>query len=186
MSTKQPIRLPKFELPKFSGELECFPEFWDVFSAAVHDNNSVPDTLKFLHLKNCLQGDVELVIRGLSMTEDSYNNAINLLHQRYHRPNFTRNALVNKLKDIKPATESAQSQRNTFSMISAIMIQLDKLEDNSESTVVMQLIRDKFPEYTRTKLAKRQHKHGTVFKTSQLLAALDTIIEQQEAVNYFK
>ncbi|EYB89290.1 hypothetical protein Y032_0233g3081 [Ancylostoma ceylanicum] len=82
MPTKQPIRLPKFELPKFNGELECFPEFWDVFSAAVHGNNSVPDTLKFLHLKNCLQGDAELVIRGLGMTEDSYNNAINLLHQR--------------------------------------------------------------------------------------------------------
>ncbi|KAL6735613.1 hypothetical protein Aduo_006035 [Ancylostoma duodenale] len=184
--TAQPIRLPKFELPKFNGELESFPEFWDVFSAAVHNNNSVPNTLKFLHLKNCLQGDAELVIRGLGMTEDSYINAINLLHHRYHRPNFTRNALVNKLKDIKPATESAQSQRNTFSMISAIMIQLDKLEDNSESTVVMQLIRDKFPEYIRTKLAKRQHKHGTTWKTSQLLAALDGIIEQQEAVSDFR
>ncbi|KIH65270.1 hypothetical protein ANCDUO_04409 [Ancylostoma duodenale] len=154
----QPIRLPKFELPKFNGKLESFSEFWDVFSTAVHNNNTVPDTLKFLHLKNCLQGDAELLIRGLGMTEDSYNNAINLLHQRYHRPNFTRNALVNKLKDIRPPSESAKSQRNTFSMVSAIMIQLDKLEDNSESTVMMQLIRDKFPEYTRMKLAKRQHK----------------------------
>ncbi|EYB82227.1 hypothetical protein Y032_0364g3562 [Ancylostoma ceylanicum] len=115
MSMKQSIRLPKFELPKFNGEVECFPEFWDVFGTTVHNNNSLPDTLKFLHLKNCLQGDAELVIRGLGMTEDSYNNTINLLHQRYYRLNFTRNALVNKLKDIKHATESAQSQRNTSS-----------------------------------------------------------------------
>ncbi|KAL6729544.1 hypothetical protein Aduo_000589 [Ancylostoma duodenale] len=55
-----------------------------------------------------------------------------------------------------------------------------------ESTAVMQLISEKFPEYTRSKLAKQKHKHGKAWKTSQLLAALDAIIEQQEAVNYFK
>ncbi|KIH45855.1 hypothetical protein ANCDUO_24097 [Ancylostoma duodenale] len=180
------IRLPKFELPRFNGELEDFPEYWDVFSVAVHNNNSVPYTLKFLHLRNCLQGDAALVIRGLSMTGDAYNNAISLLHQRYRRPNFTGNALVNKLKEIEPPSGSAQSQRNTFSMVSAIMIQLNKLEDNSESTAVMQLISEKFPEYTRSKLAKQKHKHGKAWKTSQLLAALDAIVEQQEAVNYFK
>ncbi|KAL6726588.1 hypothetical protein Aduo_008548 [Ancylostoma duodenale] len=120
------------------------------------------------------------------MTGDAYINDISLLHQRYRRPNFTRNALVNKFKEIEPASESAQSQRNTFSMVSAIMIQLNKLEDHSESTAVMQLINEKFSEYTCLKLAKQKHKHVKAWKTSQLLAALDAIIKQQEAVNYFK
>ncbi|KAL6743080.1 hypothetical protein Aduo_016164 [Ancylostoma duodenale] len=180
--TPQTIRLPKFELPKFYGELEQFPHFWNVSNAAVHSNRSVPNTIKFLHLQSCLQGDAALTIHGLEITEECYDQAIQLLHQRYNRPRLTRNALVNRLKEIKPSSQSALSQRNTFCMVKAVMVQLDKLEDNSRSTATMQIIRDKFPELTRLKLEKRQHKQGTDWTMSQLLDALDAIIEQQEAV----
>ncbi|RCN44595.1 hypothetical protein ANCCAN_09415 [Ancylostoma caninum] len=175
--TPQTIRLPKFELPKFYGELEQFPHFWNVFSAAVHNNRSVPNTIKFLHLQSCLQGDAALTIHGLEITEECYDQAIQLLHQGYNRPRLTRNALVNKLKEIKPSSQSALSQRNTFCMVKAVMVQLDKLEDNSRSTATMQIIRDKFSELTRLNLAKRQHKQGTDWTTSQLLDALDAVIE---------
>ncbi|EYB93557.1 hypothetical protein Y032_0181g874 [Ancylostoma ceylanicum] len=182
----QPLRLPKFELPTFHGELEQFPEFWDVFVTAVHMNPSVPDILKFLHLKNCLKGDAALVIRGLTITEQNYSIAVELLRQRYHRPRFTRNALVNSLNTLKPASNSVISQRNTLCMIKSIMAQLSKLEDNSQSTATMQIIRSKFPESTRTELAKRQYQHGNDWELPHLLATLDAIIEEQEAVFDFE
>ncbi|RCN27800.1 hypothetical protein ANCCAN_26463, partial [Ancylostoma caninum] len=53
---EQPLKLPAFELPEFSGEIDAFPQFWDLFATAVHNNTSVPVALKFMYLKTHLKG----------------------------------------------------------------------------------------------------------------------------------
>ncbi|KHJ77896.1 peptidase family A16, partial [Oesophagostomum dentatum] len=182
----QLLKLPKFKLPTLHGEAELFPEFWDVYTTAVHMNPTVPVIMKFLHLKNYLKGNAALVIHGLTITEQNYNTAIQMLHQHYHRPRLTRNTLVNKLTLLKPASNSVVSQRNTLCVIKSIMAQLSKLEESSQATTTMQIIRSKFPKRTRMRLAKRQHQHGSDWEVPHLFNALDSIIEELEAVSDFE
>ena len=36
------MKLPKTDLRKFSGDVLDWPEFWDIFRVAVHDNPEIP------------------------------------------------------------------------------------------------------------------------------------------------
>ncbi|KAK6010858.1 hypothetical protein OSTOST_24075 [Ostertagia ostertagi] len=50
------VHVPKLELPDFYGEPSAFPEFWELYLAAIHNNPSIPAAVKFLHLKSKLKG----------------------------------------------------------------------------------------------------------------------------------
>ena len=67
----QVSRLPKLELPKFSGEYTEWQTFWDKFRAVIDSNNSIPTVNKFT---------------SLSLTETNYSTAKTLLQTRFGRP----------------------------------------------------------------------------------------------------
>ena len=51
------LKLPRIELPKFSGDVLKFQNFWDQFEAAVHDNADLPNVQKFTYLRSVLNGN---------------------------------------------------------------------------------------------------------------------------------
>ena len=51
------IRLPKLEIPSFSGEKLKWAEIWDSFEAAVHVNTSLSDVEKLNYLLSKLTGE---------------------------------------------------------------------------------------------------------------------------------
>ncbi|VDO33484.1 unnamed protein product [Heligmosomoides polygyrus] len=113
-NSNQYIKLPPFELPDFSGEIHSFPEFWELFTAAVHNNNSVPAITKFLYLRGKLKGDALKLISALQLTEVNYSEAIKILTNTYLRPEPLRNKLQRQLEAVPPAHRSPLSQRTTF------------------------------------------------------------------------
>ena len=78
----QVSRLPKLELPKFSGEYTEWQTFWDKFRAVIDSNNSIPIVNKFTYLQSLLQGEAAATISGLSLTETNYSTAKTLLQTR--------------------------------------------------------------------------------------------------------
>ena len=67
VSTCSSVKLPRLELPKFSGELTKWQSFWDLFVAMV-DDSSLPAISKFSYLQSLLEGEAKSVIQGLSLT----------------------------------------------------------------------------------------------------------------------
>ena len=61
------LKLPKLELPKFDGDVFKFQNFWDLFEAAVHDNDNVPDVQKFTYLRSALVGVAYHTIEGFEV-----------------------------------------------------------------------------------------------------------------------
>ena len=58
-------RLPKLNLPTFSGKYhEWFP-FFDSFNAIIHSNASVSNVQKLQYLRSCLTGDASNIISSL-------------------------------------------------------------------------------------------------------------------------
>jgi len=53
-SSAPKMKLPKTDLRKFSGDVLDWPEFWDIFRVAIHDNVEIPTVQKFVYLKSLL------------------------------------------------------------------------------------------------------------------------------------
>ncbi|XP_068208316.1 uncharacterized protein [Palaemon carinicauda] len=79
------VRLPKLELPKFSGVLTEWQSFWDRFVALV-DDSDIPTISKFCYLQSLLEGEVRAVIQRLSQTSVNYPIACNMLKERFGKP----------------------------------------------------------------------------------------------------
>lgn len=79
------VKLPKLELPKFSGEVTQWQSFWDQFNSHI-DATNLPVISKFTYLLSLLEGDAKSVVKGLAHTSDNYQVARDLLKDRYGKP----------------------------------------------------------------------------------------------------
>lgn len=77
------VRLPKLELPTFGGNLEEWLSFRDLYVAAVHDNTGLTGAQKLQYLKASVKGDAALLLQSVSITNDNYEQAWELLNNRY-------------------------------------------------------------------------------------------------------
>ena len=78
------IRLPKLELPKFSGDLGAWRTWYNLYKASVHTSPSLLAVQKFQYLLGSLKGDPLALITGLDITDANYDVAWTLLCERYH------------------------------------------------------------------------------------------------------
>ncbi|XP_066585644.1 uncharacterized protein [Prorops nasuta] len=91
------LKLPKLDLPKFSGDYSEWSTFYDSFKSMIHDNSTLPGVQKFHYLKACLQGEASSVIRSLAASNDSYLTAWNALVTRYTNERIITSNLLSKL-----------------------------------------------------------------------------------------
>ena len=80
------VKLPKLESKSFSGNYEEWQSFWDTFESAVKRNTDISRIQKFTCLKSCVTGVAESAITGLPLTEDNYETAIDILRDRFGKP----------------------------------------------------------------------------------------------------
>ena len=80
------VKLPKLELKSFSGNYEEWQSFWDTFESAVNRNTDISRIQKFTYLKSCVTGAAVSTITGLPLTEDNYETAIDILRDRFGKP----------------------------------------------------------------------------------------------------
>ncbi len=78
------VKLPKCNLPNFSGKVHEWGQFWGLFSETV-DKSALSDIEKFNYLSGCLKGAAKEAIAGLWPTEENYKLAVELLKQRFGR-----------------------------------------------------------------------------------------------------
>jgi len=70
------MRLPEISLPKFDGDLGSWPDFRDRFvDLAIRNKNIDSDSTRFNYLFGCLQGDSGEVLKGISVTKDTFQLA---------------------------------------------------------------------------------------------------------------
>ncbi|CAJ0594773.1 unnamed protein product [Cylicocyclus nassatus] len=179
---EQPVKLPSYEIPTFSGDIEAFSEFWDIFSTAVHNNNTVPPAVKFMYLKLVLRGDAARIIAGFKPTAKNYDTTVRTILSTYDRPEILRSRLWDKLSQQSPASDSAISQRATLCALQATWYQMKELNEDSSSIATLRTIRSKFPWRTREKVGELKGKSDTMWTVDELLSALSTVIDRLQVV----
>ncbi|XP_069186552.1 uncharacterized protein [Procambarus clarkii] len=85
--TQPEVKLPSVSLPTFSGtQYESWDTFWNKFVDAMDANAAIPKTTKFTYLQSQLRGEVLKVVCNLTLSNDSYDSAVQLLTENYADP----------------------------------------------------------------------------------------------------
>lgn len=90
------MQLPKVVLPKFDGNYLEWQQFHDLFKQMVH-NQPLGPCQKMWYLKTHLSGEAEKLIRHLSLSDENYSAAWEMLTERYNNHRLLVTALINKL-----------------------------------------------------------------------------------------
>ena len=79
------VNLPKLQLPVFDGNLQQWHEFWNIYKATIHDQQTLPAVSKFSYLKGLFKGSALSAIAGISLTSENYSSVIKLLQEKFGR-----------------------------------------------------------------------------------------------------
>ena len=103
------IRLPKLNLPHFSGNPLHWQLFWDWFAAAVDNNPSLTGVQKLNYLHAQLNGDAACVIPGFQLTNDNYVHSVALLKECFGQIYKQVDTHMQALRDLPIPTNSLSS-----------------------------------------------------------------------------
>ena len=101
----QKVKLPKLTLPEFDGTATEWPPFWDSFDSAVHSNPTLADVDKFHYLKSLVKGTAADTISGLTLTNENYKRALDLLRERFENKQIIISHSLLKLPSISSSTD---------------------------------------------------------------------------------
>ena len=77
------IRLPRLNLPSFSGNVQDWLSYRDLFKASIHNSEILSNSEKLSYLKLSLQGEAAKIIQSIPITDANYQIAWELLEERY-------------------------------------------------------------------------------------------------------
>ncbi|GFW18335.1 DUF1758 domain-containing protein, partial [Trichonephila clavipes] len=104
------IKLPTLSLPTFSGVIDEWLTFSDLFQAAVTNNQNLTGAQKLQYLKGVLKGDAQKIVQSLPITDGNFQIAWDLLKERYFHKREILNSLMKKLMNISPITCESHAQ----------------------------------------------------------------------------
>jgi len=103
------VRLPRLDLPTFSGNTLEWRSFWDGFDATVNSNSTLTGVQKLTYLRAQLRGDASEVMAGFCLTNDNYTHSMALLQERYGQSQKLVTAHMRALLDLPGTLSSLQS-----------------------------------------------------------------------------
>ena len=77
------VKLPKFQIEKFSGDPKQYRAFKDAFYLVANENNDWTDVQKFTYIRSYLTGDALRLQAGLALTSSNYRVALKLSERRF-------------------------------------------------------------------------------------------------------
>ena len=148
-------KMPIVKIPFFSGDILTWPTFWDSFKAHVHNNPHYSKVTKMTYLLDHMKGEAQGALRNFQITDACYDEAINLLKERFGREQEVKFAHMLELLNIQPATKESEL-RDTVDKIEGHLRCLSSLgfdeDDNSELFTCLLLA--KIPPKVRTELTR--------------------------------
>ena len=183
-------KLPKLELKKFSGRPIDWPEFWDGFQTAVHENEELSNVDKFSYLRHYLEEPAKKVISGFSLTEKNYATALKLLEQRYAKPTSIKRAHINELLNASPVYNERNigRLRELLDFIETHYRGLEAMgvDEDSYATIVVPVLLDKIPEAVKLNMIRSTDCRQEWTLGEMLRAFGDEVEVREQHTSFFK
>ncbi|XP_024890294.1 uncharacterized protein LOC112466438 [Temnothorax curvispinosus] len=104
------IRLPKIDIPKFSGKYDEWFPFRDSFISIIHTNPTLRDINRLQYLRAALSGDAISVLSSLEISDANYEVAWNLLKRRYDDKRAIVHSHIGSILDLPVMTKENASE----------------------------------------------------------------------------
>ena len=177
-SSQSTVKLPKIELPKFSGNKLRWREFWEMFENGIHSKPGLPAIDKFNYLKSNLGGEALRIVTGLRLSGENYEIAIKQLKDRYGDTQHIIETHYSKLTNMPSVTIKTQDLRFFMDQFELHLNSLSALGENIENSQMMALLRSKLPYAVLADLERKKGKEEWTF--SQFRAELIAYVDAQE------
>ena len=175
-------RLPKLILSKFQGNVTKWTAFWDSFSLAVHECADISKVNKFNYLNSLLEGSAANAILGLILTESNYDTAVELLEERFGRPQQIITAHMDKLLKIPACvSDRPSSLRQVYDRVNVHIRGLTAMDVCSEQygSLLIPVIMSKLPNEIRLLIAREAKED--VRQLEELMSVVKAEVETREA-----
>ena len=142
---KSSVCLPKLQLPNCDGNVLRWPEFWDIYELSVH-RQDIPKVVKYSYLKGALHGSAASMIAGISITNEGYDVAIQILQERFGNKEVIIEALYAKLQRLPTSSNKFSDIKYTYDVIERLLRQLEAHGEivNQQKMLIYQLL-SRFP-----------------------------------------
>ncbi|XP_055590686.1 uncharacterized protein LOC129742770 [Uranotaenia lowii] len=114
MSSSFHHRLPKIDLPKFSGDESRWISFRDNFLSMIHCNEDIPIVNKLQYLLQSLEGEAKKPFESVDIQADNYSSTWDALKKRYDNKRFLRKELFRGLYNLPPLQHESAQDLNTL------------------------------------------------------------------------
>lgn len=122
------FRLPRLDLPTFSGKYDEWLPFNNLFTSSVDSRSNIDPVEKLYYLMKSVTGDAYNQIKNLSLTNENYIKAKEILEEQYNHTRKVAHTYMKKLLDCKPMqTENAKDLRFFISNTKDCLISLKNL-----------------------------------------------------------
>lgn len=124
------VRLPEIKLREFSGNLDEWVSFRDLYVSLIHTNQQLTAVQKLHYLRATLSGEAARIISSLEISANNYAVAWNLLKERFENPSLLIKRHMSALLSIPPLKkESAVGLAELADEFDRHVQLLDKLEN---------------------------------------------------------
>jgi len=120
ISIRQRIQLAPIPLPRFNGNIQDWPSFYDIFKAMVHNDESLSSAQKFYYLRSSLTNQALDLVKSIPISDGNYEAVIQRLKQRYDNKSLIIQSHIKSILESPRAEEaSATSLQGLYSHVCA-------------------------------------------------------------------
>ena len=137
-------------MPEFDGDPLKWQGFWDRYEVSIHSNANIRETGKFNYLKVCLKGEALDAISGLSLNMENYEDAIQLLKNRFGNEQLLISAHMESLLKISKirSRENIKELRMLYNHVENCIRNLKslKLDTTGYGSLLIPILKDRLPD----------------------------------------
>lgn len=101
------VKLPRIQIPTFSGIYTEWKSFHDLFLSLIHKNDHLDDVQKLHYLKTNLSGEAEALLKRVPVTGENYAEAWLILKKRYDNKRYVANCIFKRFFGQKSLMQEA-------------------------------------------------------------------------------
>ena len=159
------VKLPTLKIEAFDGNWENWQPFWENFDCAINKNDELSNIQKMTYLRNLVHGQAYSAINGLSLSNENYIIALDILKQRFSNKQLTVSFYMKKLLKLD-RVNNIKNVNSLRKLLDTVEIQIRSLENIGidslmYGSLLVPIILEKLPEELNLIISRKLNEDGT-------------------------